>query len=617
MSLCINPSCPKPDDPDNARNRFCESCGSDLLIQGRYRVMRLLSDKSGFGKIYEASEGRTPKILKVLKENLNSDAKAVELFKQEAEVLGQLPHPGIPDVDGYFPYQSRTGIPLHCIVMEKIEGSNLEEWMEARGNQPISEQQAIAWLKQLAVLLKLVHDKQYLHRDIKPSNVMLRTPPQSPPYQGGAAGSQFPTYQGGAAGSQSPPYQGGVVGGQLVLIDFGTAREVTRTYLAKIGSGQGITAIVSSGYTAPEQANGEARAQSDFYSLGRTFVFLLTGRYPNTMYDARTDELNWRSHTSGISLGLLNLIDWLMASNPYQRPADAQQILQRLEELERQPSISSAETVNVVGALIPPQPSPPQTTTLPPQVVPAPQQDSGKLPLLAFLTFLLVGFGLLSLAAAVMFSSDSTSTSVRRSWPKNAQIPQEKGDVDYFPYVEGTDSQGRTAEFNVAVLSREYKWQFGSSYQVKHNDRLIPLDALKSELEDEGIQRIMENPSQIISVGTASCEGSQNQEERRAFERAKQIQLLGKKLFSPVPTVRNYRLLNLGQFRGESCNSNQDETSYQRSVIIIGVKQETPGVVLDEALRSRLIKKPFGDFQIDDYSLGSADRFKTIPSNLE
>jgi eukaryotic-like serine/threonine-protein kinase len=594
MSLCINPSCPKPDDPDNARNRFCESCGSDLLIQGRYRVIRLLSDKSGFGKIYEASEGRTPKILKVLKENLNSDAKAVELFKQEAEVLGQLPHPGIPDVDGYFPYQSRTGIPLHCIVMEKIEGSNLEEWMEARGNQPISEQQAIAWLKQLAVLLKLVHDKQYLHRDIKPSNVMLRTPPQSPPYQGGA------------------------VGGQLVLIDFGMAREVTRTYLAKIGSGQGITAIVSSGYTAPEQANGEARAQSDFYSLGRTFVFLLTGRYPNTMYDARTDELNWRSHTSGISLGLLNLIDWLMASNPYQRPSDAQQILQRLEELERQPSISSAETVNVVGAPIPPQPLPPQTTTLPPQVIAAPQQDSGKLPLLAFLTFLLVGFGLLSLAAAVMLNSDSTSsTSVRRSWPKNAQIPQEKGDVDYFPYVEGTDSQGRTAEFNVAVLSREYKWQFGSSYQVKHNDRLIPLDALKSELEDEGIQRIMENPSQIISVGTASCEGSQNQEERRAFERAKQIQLLGKKLFSQVPSVRNYRLLNLGQFRGESCNSNQDETSYQRSVIIIGVKQETPGVVLDEALRSRLIKKPFGDFQIDDYSLGSTDRFKTIPSNLE
>ena len=127
----------------------------------------------------------------------------------------------------------------------------------------------------------------------------------------------------------------------------------------------------------------------------------------------------------------------------------------------------------------------------------------------------------------------------------------------------------------------------------------------------------MENPSQIIAVGTASCEGSQAQEERRAFERSKQIQLLGKKLFSKVPSVRNYRLLNLGQCRRDDCNQNQDETSYQRSVIIIGVKQETEGVILDEALRSRLIKKPFGDFQLQDYSLASPDKFKTIPSKLE
>ncbi len=606
MSLCINPSCPQPDDPDNVRNRFCENCGSDLLLHGRYRVTRLLSDKSGFGKIYEAQEQGKPKILKVLKENLNNDDKAVELFKQEADVLGQLPHPGIPDVDGYFQYQPRNGPALHCIGMEKIEGSNLDEWLAAQGNRPISEQQAIAWMKQLAVLLKLVHDKNYLHRDIKPSNIMLRPD------------------------------------GQLVLIDFGTAREVTRTYLAKLGAGQGITAIVSTGYTAPEQMNGEARAQSDFFALGRTFVFLLTGQHPNTMYDVRTDTLNWRNHATGISPGLLNLIDWLMARASNQRPANAQAILDRLAELEGQPGLSAVATVNVVGSPRTQQLPPQQTTTLPPQQnqrddrwpliaffaflidkiglpgtqqVPSQQNQDDKIRFLAPLAFLLVLLGLISLGAFALYTSNSTS--VRRSWPKNAQIPQEKGDVDYFPYVEGTDSQGRTAEFNVAVLSREYKWQFGSSYQVKHNDQLIPLDALQSNLESEGIQRIMNNPSQIISVGTASCEGATAQEERRAFERAKQIQLLGKKLFRDVSSVKNYRLLNLGQFRGENCNSNQDETSYQRSVIIIGVKQETPGVVLDEALRSRLIQKPFGDFQIDDYSLGSVDQFKTIPSNLE
>jgi len=152
MQLCINPSCPRPDDPDNDRNRFCESCGSDLLIQGRYQVMRLLSDKTGFGTIYEAYERGTPKILKVLKENLNGDAKAVELFEQEAAVLGQLNHPGIPKVDGYFQYQTRNGLILHCIVMEKIEGSNLEQYVEQQQNRSISQDQAIAWLKQLAVI---------------------------------------------------------------------------------------------------------------------------------------------------------------------------------------------------------------------------------------------------------------------------------------------------------------------------------------------------------------------------------------------------------------------------------------------------------------------------------
>lgn len=583
MSLCINPSCPKPTAPENDRNRFCLGCGSELVLQGRYRVMRLLSDKSGFGKIYEAYEGTTPKILKVLKEDLNRDAKAVELFEKEGVVLGQLHHPGIPNVDGYFPFQTRSGLTLHCLVMEKIDGPNLEQWLEQQQNRPISQEQAIAWLKQLAVILKLVHDKHYLHRDIKPSNVMLRPD------------------------------------GQLVLIDFGTAREMTRTYLAKKSAGQGVTAIISSGYTAPEQMNGDASPASDFFSLGRTFVFLLTGRHPNTMYDPQNDVLRWRNHTTGILPGLLNLIDEMMARNPRDRPASTEEILRRLDDIERdlnqtvnvvgvpQPPIngvgaSQSETVNVVGT--------PQTPTLSPQV---PQQDEErkKWSLILALSLLLLGLGLIGLAAIAALNNSDLSLR-----PIPTQSPQRKGGVDYFPYVEGADSQGRTAEFNIAVLSVEYKWKIASSYQIQYNDQIINLDSLQSRLEQEGIHRIMENPSEIISVGTASCEGSTALEERRALERSKQIQLLVKRLFSNVPTVQGYRLLNLGQFKREGCESNQDLTSYQRSIIIIGVKKQTEGVILDEALRNRLEKKPFADFKLEDYSLGSSEKFQTIPSQL-
>jgi len=577
MQLCINPTCPRLDTPANDHSRFCPSCGSDLLLQDRYLVTRLLSDKSGFGKIYQADEAGTPKILKVLKENLNSDAKAVELFEQEAVVLGRLNHPGIPQVNGYFLYHTRNGLSLHSIVMEKIPGLNLEEYLEQQQNRPISQEQAINWLKQLAEILQLVHGQHYLHRDIKPSNIMLRDP-------------SFPAT---ARYTQEQLLSSG----QLVLIDFGTAREVTRTYLAKRSAGYGITAIVSSGYTAPEQASGDASTLSDFFALGRTFVFLLTGRQPMTMYDAQNNVLNWRSYTSGISPHLLNFIDQLMARYPNQRPANAQEILQRLGEIEGNLTKTTTETINVVGspqAECPPSPNPPRH----------------KLPLVVIIGLLLVGLGLIGLVALAFFNPRLTFV------PTPGQTPQQKGKVDYFPYVEGQDSQGRTAEFNIAVLSREYKWQIGSSFQVKYNDQLINLDSLQSNLEQEGIQKIMENPSEIISVGTASCEGSPAIEEQRAFERAKQIQLLAKKLFRNVASVQNYRLLNLGQFRRNDCQLNQDLTSYQRSIIIIGVRKQTAGVVLDEALRSRLENKPFGDFQLEDYSLASQEKFKTIPSRL-
>jgi serine/threonine protein kinase len=403
MSLCINPHCLQPNHPDNDENRFCQSCGSVLELLGRYRVMRLLSDKTGFGKIYEAYEQDRPKILKVLKENLNSDAKAVELFQQEAAVLGQLDHPGIPNEDSYFPYQTRDGLLLHCIAMEKIEGPNLEGWLKQQQNRPISQAQAIAWLQQLAEILVLVHGKQYLHRDIKPSNIMIRPD------------------------------------GQLVLIDFGTARELTRTYLAKVSSGGGgITAITSSGYSAPEQMNGQALPQSDFFALGRTFVFLLTGRHPLDMYDSYHNVLYWRDRATHVSPLLLNLIDWLMARDVGQRPANAQEILQRLAEFSSQLIGSTAATINVVGHLQTGQLEA-TSTTLPPET-----QQRKRLPLLAWFAALLVSLSLLGILALAMRSPKFASLPVNYG-----QAPQKKGKVDYFPYQQGKDSQGRTAEFNL------------------------------------------------------------------------------------------------------------------------------------------------------------------------
>jgi eukaryotic-like serine/threonine-protein kinase len=311
MSLCINPNCQAPENPNELV--FCQACSSELLLEGRYRVVKQLGG-GGFGKTYEVREaarttgGVTSGLPQVLKVLINNQPKAVELFQREQDVLSRLHHPGIPriEADGYFIFfPANSQQPLHCMVMEKIEGLDLQQYMAQRSYRPISQQLALEWLHQTFIILNEVHQQQFFHRDIKPSNIMLRSD------------------------------------GQLVLIDFGAAREMTGTYIAKQEGGQ-VTGIHSLGYTPPEQVNGQAVPQSDFFAMGRTFAFLLTGRPPNDMYDPYSDECRWREHAVNLSPLIADLIDRLMARLPSQRSANTQVVLQELAEIDRTLQLSKA-----------------------------------------------------------------------------------------------------------------------------------------------------------------------------------------------------------------------------------------------------------------------------------
>jgi WD40 repeat protein len=300
---CINPACQQPDHPDNnnPHTRYCLSCGSQLLLNGQFRVSRLLSDDSGFGNVYEAFQGFSANILKVLKPEWNSQPKAIELFKQEYAVLKELSQQGvrgIPQAESYFEYPTKSGLKLYCLVMEKVEGIDLVQWLKNNGK--VNQTQALKWLREIVLILDKVHKKNYFHRDIKPPNIMMRN------------------------------------NGELVLIDFGTAREETRTYYQKVQGGQ-VTGITSAGYTPIEQQHGQAVAPSDFFALGRTFVHLLTGKHPSdpSMYDPMRDVLSWRGHTENINPLLLDLIEGLMARLAAARPQNTQVILQKLDRFEQ------------------------------------------------------------------------------------------------------------------------------------------------------------------------------------------------------------------------------------------------------------------------------------------
>jgi serine/threonine protein kinase len=277
MSLCINPQCPQPENSD--RMLFCQSCGSELLLAGKYRVAKLMSNKGGFGDTYEVTERGVPKVLKVLKSN---NTKAIELFDREYRVLESLAGEGIagiPLVEDFFLYSPNgSQAALHCLVMERIFGMDLEEYIKVM-QRPIDQKTAIGWLSQLTQILQEIHNRGIFHRDIKPSNLILQPD------------------------------------GQLVAIDFGAAKQAA----VVTASGQ-RTRIYTPGYAAPEQEQGEASAQSDFFALGRTFVYLLTAREPTDLHDSYRDLLLWRDKTTNVSADFLDLIDRLMQADPRQRP---------------------------------------------------------------------------------------------------------------------------------------------------------------------------------------------------------------------------------------------------------------------------------------------------------
>ena len=118
---------------------------------------------------------------------------------------------------------------------------------------PMNEEEALAYVRQIAEALRVIHVAGILHRDLKPANVMLRAD------------------------------------NSLVLIDFGLAKEITGDK-ALTGAGE---IRGSPYYMSPEQGEGRAvDERSDLYSMGVIFFELLTGRSRSRDAPCST---SWRS----------------------------------------------------------------------------------------------------------------------------------------------------------------------------------------------------------------------------------------------------------------------------------------------------------------------------------
>ena len=256
-----------------------EPLTSGTVLQNRYEIERLLGG-GGMGMVYLAHDHRLanrPCAVKEMVDHFIDQQQRIEAndyFAREADTLAQLKHAAIPAITDRFDDQNR-----HYLVMEYVEGRNLEEEIAARGG-PLPEGLIIDIARQLCDVLAYLHGSTppVVYRDMKPSNVML-TPK-----------------------------------GRVVLVDFGIAR------LFK--SARKGTMIGTLGFAPPEQYQGVVDPRSDIYSLGATLHYVLTGRDPEKFPPFSFPPI--RDLRPEVSTNLAGAIDHALAYQADARPASIQ-----------------------------------------------------------------------------------------------------------------------------------------------------------------------------------------------------------------------------------------------------------------------------------------------------
>ncbi|QSJ19351.1 SUMF1/EgtB/PvdO family nonheme iron enzyme [Nostoc sp. UHCC 0702] len=325
MQICQNPNCSNPFNPDG--NRFCMSCGQSSfgkLLRNRYRVLGLLGE-GGFSRTYAAEDAdrlNAPCVIKQFFPQVQGTvqrAKAAEFFKEEAFRLYELGenHTQIPRLLAYF----EQGLSLY-LVQEFIQGQTLLREVQ---QQPLNEEEIRQLLIDILPVLDFIHSRNVIHRDIKPENIIRRT-----------------------------------TDGKPVLIDFGGAKQVTQTSLARQA-----TVIYTVGYAPSEQMAGFACHASDLYALGVTCVRLLTrclplqdayGQINDELYDAMNGRWLWQENLEkkGITISedLSKVLEKLLKHLASERYQSATEVLNDLL-LSKTSAVESEMLVTTQPTLVP------------------------------------------------------------------------------------------------------------------------------------------------------------------------------------------------------------------------------------------------------------------------
>ena len=278
------------------------------LIGNRYLIESQVAS-GGMATVYLATDQRLDRqvALKVIHPHLANDASFQEKFVLEAKTAAKLSHPNLVNV-----FDQGTDGQTTFLVMEYVSGITLRDALKEYG--PLPAVRALEMLAQILSGLAAAHRAGILHRDLKPDNVLLADD------------------------------------GRVKLGDFGLARAITE----HTNSGDLVGTIA---YLSPELVTrGLADARSDVYAAGILLFELLTGKQP--FEGEQAVQIAYQHANSTVPApstlapetpsAIDKLVAWSTAKSPADRPADAGELLAKVNQLVADLKAGKANQTTVI-----------------------------------------------------------------------------------------------------------------------------------------------------------------------------------------------------------------------------------------------------------------------------
>jgi eukaryotic-like serine/threonine-protein kinase len=272
---------------------------------GDYPIIRRIGD-GGMGIVYLCAHPRLKrrcavKVLRADKDNPETRAR----MEREAQLASSLNHAHTVQI--YDMGVTANGLPF--LVMEFVQGETI---YDATQHRPMAPDRALRIWKQVIEAVAEAHERRILHRDIKPQNIMLCKRGNDPDF--------------------------------AKLLDFGLVKDMESRLddLTTVSVGW----LGTPRYMAPERMGNPklVDVRSDIYGLGVVAYRMLTGQDPYAtkigealVESGFSQSLVLPSQVGGqdIAPELEQLVVQCLSRNPEERPANCQEVLNKLERITK------------------------------------------------------------------------------------------------------------------------------------------------------------------------------------------------------------------------------------------------------------------------------------------